>query len=144
MSMSIMKRLMNSSRSAQHVIPLSTYSTPLVPDSNWAATDFLLGAGMVIIQPSSRQIVIVHDPPSGAYFLPKGRKDIGESLEQTALREAYEEVVCSFYVRCIDLRFPSQVIVSRFFRYIRERMRRPLLKTYKPVQGLRLSRFIPQ
>ena len=93
----IMKPLMNMGRSSQHVVPLSPYSTPLVPNSSWAASDFLLGAGMVIIQPSSRKIVIVYDPPSKAYFLPKGRKDIGESLEQTALREAYEEVVYSFY-----------------------------------------------
>ena len=26
------------------------------------------------------------------WFLPKGRKDVGESLEDTALREGYEEV----------------------------------------------------
>ena len=123
---------MNMGRSSQRLIPLSTYSTPLVPDSNWAAADFILGAGMVVIQPSSRKIVIVYDPSSDTYFLPKGRKDIGESLEQAALREAYEEVVCLFYAWRIDLCFPSRVIASHFFRYIRKRMRRPLLKTYKP------------
>jgi 8-oxo-dGTP pyrophosphatase MutT (NUDIX family) len=60
----------------------------------------MLGAGMVIIQPSTEKFVIIHD--NGHWFLPRGRKDLGESLEKTALREAYEEVCvpcfCSYYV----------------------------------------------
>ena len=52
--------------------------------------NFMLGAGAVIIQPSSGKVVVVQDGDS--WFLPKGRKDLGESLEQAALREAYEEV----------------------------------------------------
>ncbi|KAK2464655.1 hypothetical protein APHAL10511_003348 [Amanita phalloides] len=76
----------------QHVpMQLSSYLTPSVPNSTWAAGDFLLGAGMIIIQPSMGKIVIISDPPSNAYFLPRGRKLLGESLEQTALREAYED-----------------------------------------------------
>jgi len=51
----------------------------------------MLGAGMVIVQPSSSKIVIIHDSKYNYWFLPKGRKDIGESLETAALREAYEE-----------------------------------------------------
>ena len=54
---------------------------------------------MVIIQPSSGKVVLlreVHQDQQGncyaRWFLPKGRKDVGESLEQTALREAHEEV----------------------------------------------------
>lgn len=47
---------------------------------------------MVIIQPSTGQVVLVHDTDTKSWFFPKGRKDRGESLEQTALREAYEEV----------------------------------------------------
>ena len=52
--------------------------------------NFMLGAGAVIIQPSSGKVVIVQD--GDRWFLPKGRKDLGESIEQAALREAYEEV----------------------------------------------------
>jgi 8-oxo-dGTP pyrophosphatase MutT (NUDIX family) len=52
--------------------------------------NFMLGAGAVIIQPSSGKVVIIQDGDS--WFLPKGRKDLGESIEQAALREAYEEV----------------------------------------------------
>jgi 8-oxo-dGTP pyrophosphatase MutT (NUDIX family) len=54
------------------------------------------GAGMVIFQPSTHHVVVVEDEPSREWFLPKGRKDVGESLEQAAVREAYEEVyICS-------------------------------------------------
>jgi 8-oxo-dGTP pyrophosphatase MutT (NUDIX family) len=52
--------------------------------------NFMLGAGAVIIQPSSGKVVIVQD--GDHWFLPKGRKDLGESIEEAALREAYEEV----------------------------------------------------
>ncbi|KAF8629455.1 hypothetical protein AX15_003434 [Amanita polypyramis BW_CC] len=71
--------------------PLSEYSTSAVPNSQWASFNFLLGAGMAIIQPSTNKVVIVNDTRTNTWFLPKGRKDIGESLEQAALREAYEE-----------------------------------------------------
>jgi hypothetical protein len=71
--------------------PLSERSTAAIPDSIFHATDFILGAGVVIIQPSTSKIVLVTDKRE-RWFLPKGRKDKGESLEQTALREAYEEV----------------------------------------------------
>ncbi|KAI0944653.1 hypothetical protein AcW1_002315 [Taiwanofungus camphoratus] len=69
----------------------STFSTPAVPDSMWFASDFMLGAGMVVIQPSTGKVLLLHDTTSDYWFLPKGRKDIGESLEDAALREAYEE-----------------------------------------------------
>jgi 8-oxo-dGTP pyrophosphatase MutT (NUDIX family) len=52
----------------------------------------LLGAGMVIIQPSTGKIVLIYESKDKVWFLPKGRKDVGESLEQAALRETYEEV----------------------------------------------------
>ena len=57
----------------------------------------MLGAGAVIIQPSSEKVVIIQD--GNRWFLPKGRKDLGESIEQAALREAYEEVRVSVRFR---------------------------------------------
>jgi len=55
----------------------------------FVSENFMLGAGVVIIQPSSGKVVIVQD--GDHWFLPKGRKDLGESIEHAALREAYEE-----------------------------------------------------
>ncbi|KAJ7146200.1 NUDIX hydrolase domain-like protein [Mycena epipterygia] len=70
---------------------MSVWSSPQVPDSSWADQNFLLGAGMVLIQQTTRKVVVVYERQKKYWFLPKGRKDIGESLEQAALREAYEE-----------------------------------------------------
>ncbi|RDX47671.1 hypothetical protein OH76DRAFT_1325876, partial [Lentinus brumalis] len=76
----------------------SKMSSPAIPDSLFFTEDFMLGSGMVIIQPSTGKIVLLHEEEKDTqgrshhrWFLPKGRKDIGETLEQTALREAYEE-----------------------------------------------------
>lgn len=48
---------------------------------------------MVLIQEETEKIAVVYDSNSESWFLPKGRKDVGESLEQAALREAHEEVL---------------------------------------------------
>ncbi|KAF7369806.1 Nudix hydrolase domain-containing protein [Mycena venus] len=71
--------------------PMSQWSSPQVPDSGWADENFLLGAAMVVFQPATLKVVVLHETKKKYWFLPKGRKDVGESLEQTALREAYEE-----------------------------------------------------
>ena len=62
------------------------------PNGIYFASDFMIGAGMAILQPSTMKVVVVYDGRTKSWFLPKGRKDVGESLEQAALREAYEEV----------------------------------------------------
>ncbi|KAI0691805.1 NUDIX hydrolase domain-like protein [Cytidiella melzeri] len=71
--------------------PLGPLSSPGFPDSLYHASEFMIGVGMVILQPSTGRVVLVQDTNTGRWFLPKGRKDVGESLEQAALREAYEE-----------------------------------------------------
>lgn len=85
---------------------VTPHSTPVVPDSLWFAEDFMIGAGMVIIQPSTGKIALLYEGfkdergrQHHRWFLPKGRKDIGESLEETALREAYEEVRATLRLR---------------------------------------------
>ena len=60
--------------------------------------NFMLGAGAIIIQPSSGKVVIVQE--GNRWFLPKGRKDLGESIEEAALREGYEEVSVSLGLAC--------------------------------------------
>lgn len=56
---------------------------------------------MAVIQPSSGKVLVVNDTKRGSWFLPRGRKDIGETLEQCALREAYEEVRYFFLVALV-------------------------------------------
>ncbi|KAF8955371.1 hypothetical protein BDZ97DRAFT_1595983, partial [Flammula alnicola] len=92
--------------------PLSRFSTPAVKDSAWASSDFMLGAGMVIIQKQTNLIVVLKDKQRGhsKWFFPRGRKDMEESLEQTALREAYEEA--SYHPKFIPLYNPTRQPVA--------------------------------
>ncbi|EJD43363.1 hypothetical protein AURDEDRAFT_32946, partial [Auricularia subglabra TFB-10046 SS5] len=53
--------------------------------------DFVLGSGCVILQPSTSRIVLIWDHEEKYWMLPRGRKDLGESLQEAALREGYEE-----------------------------------------------------
>ncbi|KAF9450535.1 hypothetical protein P691DRAFT_789100 [Macrolepiota fuliginosa MF-IS2] len=46
---------------------------------------------MVLIQRSTLKIVVIHESSREYWFLPRGRKDLGETLEAAALREAFEE-----------------------------------------------------
>lgn len=90
--------------------PLSQNSSPHVLNSLWYARDIQLAASVVIIQPSTSLFVVISEKmkykhPNGQerefehWFLPRGRKDVGESLEETAVREGYEEVTC-FVISC--------------------------------------------
>lgn len=101
--------------------PLTNFSTVGVADSAWSSLDFMLGAGMVIIQENTHKIVVVFETQKKYWFFPRGRKDIGESLEKAALREAYEEVgilylpskMCSDWI--IPCALDSLVIASSFY-----------------------------
>ncbi|KAH7872482.1 uncharacterized protein C8R40DRAFT_1052435 [Lentinula edodes] len=78
----------------QPPLNFSRWSSTSIPDGGWACEDFMVGVGMVVIQPTTNKMVLLYDHSGlkgGCYFLPKGRKDLGETLQQAALREAYEE-----------------------------------------------------
>jgi len=87
--------------------PLTRYSTIGVADSAWSSRDFILGAGMIIIQKTTHKVMVLFDTQKRRWFFPRGRKDIGESLEEAALREAYEEVRMLFLVY-----FPQKNVLS--------------------------------
>lgn len=95
---------------------LSHMSSPTVPSSLFYAHDLQLGAGVVIIQPSTNSVILLYSRKKERWFLPKGRKDVGESLEQTAVREGYEEVRsnCFCYSRLSLTFIFSQAIVATF------------------------------
>ncbi|PPQ80336.1 hypothetical protein CVT25_003619 [Psilocybe cyanescens] len=70
---------------------LSEWSTSAIAPSAWCSTDFMVGVGMVIIQQKTQKIVVLYSTKWKYWFFPRGRKDVGESIEQAALREAHEE-----------------------------------------------------
>ncbi|KAF8889124.1 NUDIX hydrolase domain-like protein [Infundibulicybe gibba] len=97
---------------AKSTVPLdqprvfSPFSSPAIPNSGWCSADFMLGAGMVIIQPATGKLVLIWEAERKYWFLPKGRKDRGETLEQAALREAYEE--SGYKVEFLPMQIPNR------------------------------------
>lgn len=53
--------------------------------------DFVLSSGTVPIDISKGLILLLYYRPKGEYMLPKGRKNVGETLEAAAIRETAEE-----------------------------------------------------
>ncbi|KAJ4141593.1 hypothetical protein NW768_000808 [Fusarium equiseti] len=52
---------------------------------------FAISCGTVTIDVQKLKVLLIRMRENGEYMLPKGRKDVGEGLEETALRETYEE-----------------------------------------------------
>src|SRR5438067_82739 len=52
---------------------------------------FAISCGTVILDLGRAKVLLVYWRTTGEYFLPKGRKNIAETLEQTALHETFEE-----------------------------------------------------
>ncbi|KAH7361889.1 NUDIX hydrolase domain-like protein [Plectosphaerella cucumerina] len=55
------------------------------------ADQFVISCGTVTLDVRNAKVLLVRQRTSGEVFLPKGRKDIGERLEDTATRETFEE-----------------------------------------------------
>ena len=61
-------------------------------DAEFDAAHVCFGAGVAIFHLASARVVVCYHPRAGLWFLPKGRKDVGEEAEAGAVREGYEEV----------------------------------------------------
>ena len=89
-------------------------STHLIDPSRWASGSFQLAAGCCMLQPSEDQsyakVVVVYDTNSQRWFLPRGRKDVGETLEQAAFREGYE------VGRLTSLRMETDIVLGKRFQ----------------------------
>lgn len=53
------------------------------------ASDFTISCGTVAVDLQRSKILLVKWLKNGEIFLAKGRKDVGERLEDTAIRETY-------------------------------------------------------
>lgn len=53
--------------------------------------DFVISCGTVTVDIAESRVLLIRSRGTGEYYLPKGRKDIQESLEDAALRETWEE-----------------------------------------------------
>ena len=88
-------------------------AAPRYPTEQYIAGDFVISAGCILFRhnPSSSllEICILHHLDRHEWLLPKGRKDRGESIEQAALRETYEETGyrCMLWPQRIPTRAPA-------------------------------------
>lgn len=53
--------------------------------------DFVLSSGTVPVDISKGLVLLLYYPPKAEYMLPKGRKNVGETMEAAAIRETTEE-----------------------------------------------------
>lgn len=66
---------------------------------------FVVSCGTISLDPAHRKVLLIRWKKNGEVFLPKGRKNIGESLEDAAVRETYEET--GFRVAILPMRIPT-------------------------------------
>lgn len=52
---------------------------------------FIISCGTVTLDVPRGMILLIQHRPTGEYYFPKGRKNVGERLEDAATRETFEE-----------------------------------------------------
>ncbi|KAF4442555.1 NUDIX domain [Fusarium acutatum] len=57
----------------------------------FTSENFVESAGTILFRLSTKDICIMHDIKRNEYILPKGRRNVGESRRDTAIRETTEE-----------------------------------------------------
>ncbi|KAG5635106.1 hypothetical protein H0H81_012435 [Sphagnurus paluster] len=91
-------------------------SAPRYPTQQYLTGDFVISAGSVLFRKTTTleeklEICIVHSTGFGRdeWLLAKGRKDRGESLEQAAVRETFEETgyPCALWPQRMATRAPA-------------------------------------
>lgn len=60
-------------------------------DRPWLSEAFAISCGTITFDLANTKVLVVRYLPTGEILLPKGRKNIGETLEKTAVRETLEE-----------------------------------------------------
>lgn len=69
------------------------------------SSTFVISCGTITLDPAHAKLLLIRHQKNGAVFFPKGRKNIGETLEQAAERETYEET--GFRVTLLPLQVPT-------------------------------------
>ncbi|EXL60596.1 hypothetical protein FOCG_03428 [Fusarium oxysporum f. sp. radicis-lycopersici 26381] len=78
---------------------ISHYKTETFTSEN-----FVESAGTILLRLSTHEICILHDIKRNEYILPKGRRNVGESRGDTAIRETTEETGISCRLLPINMK----------------------------------------
>lgn len=97
-------------------IPSEDMALSQSPTIQYDAEHFVESAGAVLIKVSTRQICLVYHQARGEWLLAKGRRNIGESRQAAALREAAEETgyLCHPFPLTMSTRAPPAVEVGHY------------------------------
>jgi 8-oxo-dGTP pyrophosphatase MutT (NUDIX family) len=82
---------------------------------------FVISCGTVTLDIDRSKVLVIYLRKTGEYYLPKGRKDVGEQLEATAVRETYEEtgyIILSYYPFSCPPLLPSTGMMISDLRYL--------------------------
>lgn len=118
------------------------------PTTQYLAGNFVLSAGSILFrraQPiesavrtgaSAFEICILHEMTKDEWLLPKGRKDRGETLEQTAVRETYEETSypCRLWPQRMPTRAPAPGVSNIHRTQIVDDITEPLAVTVRDLR----------
>ncbi|KFY08540.1 hypothetical protein V492_06144 [Pseudogymnoascus sp. VKM F-4246] len=85
---------------------------------------FVISCGTITLDPVERKILLIRWKKNGEIFLPKGRKNIGESLEDAAVRETYEET--GFRVTILPLPIPTLATPDAAIKQVSEENTEPI------------------
>ncbi len=124
------------------------------PTTQYLAGNFVISAGSVLfrrVQPPSAsapqtgasafEICVLHLLTTDEWFLPKGRKDRGETLEQAAVRETYEETgyPCHIWPQRMPTRAPAPGVSNIHHTQIVDDITEPLAVTVRELQNGRMK-----
>jgi len=116
------------------ILNTSTMAVPRYPTQQYLGGDFVVSAGCVLFRhnpsPLSNklEICILHHLKRDAWLLPKGRKDQGETIEQAAVRETYEETgfKCRLWPQRMPTRAPAAGVNNIFTTQIVDDLVEPI------------------
>lgn len=79
---------------------------------NWMSERFVESAGCILFHLSTQQICIIRSRQNGEYLLPKGRCNLGECRQDTALRETQEETGYAAYLLPVTMHTRNSPLIE--------------------------------
>lgn len=121
-------------------------AAPRCPTTQYFAGNFVISAGCVLFRnnPASHalEICLLYHTKRDEWLLPKGRKDRGETIEQAALRETFEETgfQCELWPQKMPTRAPEPGVNNRFSTQVVDGLTEPIGVTIRDLSrgGIKL------